>query len=141
MLEQQSPCNSPILGVPLSPTKKALTRHTCGRLLYLGPCKGTAFLREIQQRRDVSHNNNNNNNNSLVNERQYEQVPKLVETSHGSKAVILRNQQRQTDSTIINNNKSYILISANEEETCMLIDVAMLRQECDQERSREDYKI
>jgi hypothetical protein len=53
-------------------------------------------------------------------------VPKLVETNHGSKAAILRNQQGQTDSTIINN-KLDILISANGEETCMLIDAAMLR--------------
>jgi hypothetical protein len=53
-------------------------------------------------------------------------VPKLVETSHGTKAAILRNQQGQADSTIINN-KSDILIPANEEEACMLIDVTMLR--------------
>jgi SH3-like domain-containing protein len=57
-------------------------------------------------------------------------LPKLVETSHGGKAAILRNQQGQTDSTTTNNNnnnRSDILIPDNEEETCMLTEAAISR--------------
>jgi hypothetical protein len=52
-------------------------------------------------------------------------VPRLLETSHGGKAAILQNQKGQTDSST--NNKSDILISDNEEETCMLKDAAISR--------------
>jgi hypothetical protein len=65
-------------------------------------------------------------NNNLDNEHWYEQVPKLVETSHAGKEVILRNEQGQTDSST-NNEKSDILIPDNEEETPMLTDVAISR--------------
>jgi len=65
-------------------------------------------------------------NNNLDNEHWYEQVPKLVETSHAGKVVILRNEQGQTDSST-NNEKSDILIPDNEEETRMLTDVAISR--------------
>ena len=50
----------------------------------------------------------------------YEHVPKLVETSQGSKVTILWNQQVQTDRTIPNN-KPDIIIRDNEKRTCMLI--------------------
>jgi len=63
---------------------------------------------------------------NLDNEHWYEQVPKLVETSHGGKAAILRSQQGQIDSCT-NNVKSDILIPDNEEETYMLTDVAISR--------------
>jgi len=51
-------------------------------------------------------------------------VPKLVETSQGSKVNVLLNQQVQTDRTIPNN-KPDIIIRDNEMGTCMLIDVAI----------------
>jgi hypothetical protein len=56
----------------------------------------------------------------------YEHVPKLAETSRGSKVTILWNQQVQTDRTIPNN-KPDIVIRDNEKGTCMLIlvDVAI----------------
>ena len=51
-------------------------------------------------------------------------MPKLVETSQGSKVNVLLNQQVQTDRTIPNN-KPDIIIRDNEMGTCMLIDVAI----------------
>ena len=54
----------------------------------------------------------------------YEHVPKSVETSQGSKATTVWNQQVQTDRTIPNN-KPDIIIRDNEKGTCMLIDVAI----------------
>ena len=54
----------------------------------------------------------------------YEHVPKSAETSQGGKVIILWNQQIQTDRTIPNN-KPDIIIRDNENETCMLIDVAI----------------
>ena len=56
----------------------------------------------------------------LYKEHRYEQVPKLVETSHeGTKT--LRNQQMRTDRTIPNN-KPEVIIRNNEKGTCVLID-------------------
>jgi hypothetical protein len=54
----------------------------------------------------------------------YEHVPKSVETSQEDKVIILWNQQVQTDRTIPNN-KPDIIIRNNEEQTCMLIHVAI----------------
>jgi len=54
----------------------------------------------------------------------YEHVSKSVETSKGGKVSILWNQQVQTDRTIPNN-KPDIIISDNEKEHIMLIDVAI----------------
>jgi hypothetical protein len=55
----------------------------------------------------------------------YEHVPKSVETSQMGKVTILWNQHVQTDRTIPNN-KPDIIIWDNEEQTGMLIDVAIL---------------
>jgi hypothetical protein len=54
----------------------------------------------------------------------YEHVPKSVEANQGGKVTILWNQQVQTDRTIPNNRPD-IIIRDNEEEKCMLIDVAI----------------
>ena len=51
-------------------------------------------------------------------------MPKLVETSQGSKVTILLNQQVQTDGTVPNN-KPDIIIRDNENGTCILIDIAI----------------
>jgi len=51
-------------------------------------------------------------------------VSKSVETSQGGKAIILWNQQVQTDRTIPSN-KPDIVIRDNEKGTYMLIDVAI----------------
>ena len=54
----------------------------------------------------------------------YENVPKSVETSQGSKVNILWNQQVQTDRTI-HNNKPDIVVRDNEKGKCMFIDVVI----------------
>jgi hypothetical protein len=69
----------------------------------------------------------------------YEHVPKSVETGHEGNAIILWNQKVQTDRTIANN-KADIIISDNEEETCMLIDAAVSGDKCDEVTSREISK-
>jgi len=56
----------------------------------------------------------------------YEHVPESAETSQEDKVTILWNQQVQTDRTIPNK-KPDIIISDNENGTCMLIDVADVR--------------
>ena len=55
----------------------------------------------------------------LHNEHWYKYVPKSVEISHEGKVTILRNQQLQTDRAI-RNNKPDIIISDNENATCLL---------------------
>jgi hypothetical protein len=60
----------------------------------------------------------------LDKKRWYEHVPKLAETTQGSKVIISWNQQVQTDRTIPND-KPDIIICDNEKGTCMLIDVAI----------------
>jgi hypothetical protein len=70
------------------------------------------------------HNNNNNNNGvKLEEEHCYEYLLESVETSHEGKVTILWNQVK-SDGTIPNN-KPYIIIRDNEEETCILIVVAI----------------
>jgi hypothetical protein len=54
----------------------------------------------------------------------YEHVPKLVETSHEGEVTVLWNQQVQTDRTIPHN-KPDIIVHVHEEETYMLLDVAV----------------
>jgi len=54
----------------------------------------------------------------------YEHEPKSVETSQGGKVTIWWNLQVQTDRPIPNN-KPDIIISDNENGTCMLIDAAI----------------
>jgi hypothetical protein len=60
----------------------------------------------------------------LDNERWYEHVPKLVQTSQEGKVTILRKQLVQTDKTI-SNNKLDIIIHDNKKETFIFIDVAI----------------
>jgi len=73
-------------------------------------------------------------------------VPKLVETSQGSKVTILLNQQVQTDGTVPNN-KPDIIIRDNEMGIYMLIDVAisgdrnMIKKEAEKIVKYEDLKI
>jgi len=50
---------------------------------------------------------------------------KISRTSHEGKVTILRNQQVQTDRTIPNKTPD-IIIRDNKQETCILIDVAIL---------------
>ena len=70
-------------------------------------------------------------------------MPVSVETSNEGKERILRNQQVQTDRTITND-KPDIIIHDNVTETCVLVYVAdsgeREREQCDQERSRDDLK-
>jgi len=66
----------------------------------------------------------------LENERWYDHVPKLVETSCEGKITILGNQQVQIDRTV-RNNKLDIIICDNVNRTCVLIDFAILGTECD----------
>jgi hypothetical protein len=54
----------------------------------------------------------------------YEHVPKSVKTSEDDKVTMLWDQQVHPDNTIPNN-KPGIIISGNEKETCMLIDIAI----------------
>jgi hypothetical protein len=54
----------------------------------------------------------------------YKSVPKSVETSQEDQVTILWNQQVQTDRAI-HNNKTNIAARDNENETCVLIDVAI----------------
>ena len=56
----------------------------------------------------------------------YELAPKPVKTSLRDEVNILWNQQAKTD-RIIPNNKADIVIRKNENEICMLIDIAMSR--------------
>ena len=58
---------------------------------------------------------------NLTNEHCYDNVPKLVQTSHEGKVIVLWNLQLQTDRTIPNN-KPDSIISDNEKGTCVLID-------------------
>jgi hypothetical protein len=60
----------------------------------------------------------------LYDDHWYKHVQKSVETNRKSKVTILWNQQVQTDRTIPNN-KQNSTIHANENGTCMLIDVAV----------------
>ena len=53
----------------------------------------------------------------LDKKRWYEHVPKLAETTQGSKVIISWNQQVQTDRTIPND-KPDIIICDNEKGTC-----------------------
>jgi hypothetical protein len=55
----------------------------------------------------------------LDKEHWYKYVPKLVGISHEGEVTILRNQQVQTDRAI-RNNKPDIIVSDNENATCLL---------------------
>ena len=56
--------------------------------------------------------------------KQYDHVPKSVETSHEGKVTILWNQQAQTNRPT-GNNKPDIIICDNKQGTCMLTDAAI----------------
>jgi len=60
----------------------------------------------------------------LENEHWHEHVPKLVETRLAGEVIILCNPKLHNDRTIPNN-KPDTVIRNNEEETCVLIDVAI----------------
>jgi hypothetical protein len=73
----------------------------------------------------------------LDNEHWNNHVPKLLETGHVGKAIILWNKQGQTDGNV-RKLKPDIVFCDNEKRTCMTIDVAV---KCYQERSRENSII
>jgi len=62
----------------------------------------------------------------LENKHWYDHIQRLAKTSHWGKAIILWNQQVQTDNTIPNN-KPDIIIRDNGKRICMLIDAAISR--------------
>ena len=63
----------------------------------------------------------------MTNQHRYDHVPKLVETNHEGKVIVLWNLQVQTDRTIPNN-KPDSTIRDNEKGTRVLIDGKNLRR-------------
>jgi hypothetical protein len=76
----------------------------------------------------------------------YEQIPKLVETSHECEVTILWNRHMQTDRPIPNN-KLDVMIRDNENGTCMVVDGGIsgdrnvIKKEAEKIQKYEDVTI